>query len=99
MLHGSTFVFLSNDPSGVSRSWRWHGPSGGDRSPNAAGTARFSNRTIYMAGMPALQAENPLALGGRGSYFGVTQQRTCLCPEGLRNDVKRSGNRLVAGSF
>ncbi len=29
----------------------------------------------------------------------VTQQRTCLCPPGLRNDVKRSGNRLVAGSF
>ena len=28
-----------------------------------------------------------------------TQQRTCLCPPGLRNDVKRSGNRLVAGSF
>jgi len=28
-----------------------------------------------------------------------TQQRTCLWPSWLRNDVKRSGNRLVAGSF
>ena len=28
-----------------------------------------------------------------------TQQRTCLWPSWLRNDVKRSGNRMVAGSF
>jgi hypothetical protein len=40
-----------------------------------------------------------LALRGEGSYLAPTQQRTCLWPSWLRNDVKRSGNRLVAGSF
>jgi len=41
-----------------------------------------------------------LAPGGPGSYVAPpTQQRTCLWPSWLRNDVKRSGNRMVAGSF
>ena len=40
-----------------------------------------------------------LRRGGRGPMSAPTQQRTCLWPSWLRNDVKRSGNRLVAGSF
>ncbi len=34
-----------------------------------------------------------LAPGVQGSYLAPTQQRTCLWPSWLRNDVKRSGNR------
>ena len=36
----------------------------------------------------------PIAPGGGGSYVAPTQQRTCLWPSWLRNDVKRSGNSL-----
>ena len=42
----------------------------------------------------------PLAWGGRGSYVHPPRSNARASgPQWLRNDVKRSGNRLVAGSF
>lgn len=45
------------------------------------------------------QNKDSLDLLGPEPLYCPTQQRTCNQPSGLRNDVKRSGNRLVAGSF
>jgi hypothetical protein len=90
-------------PVGVA--WIFDRPSGetkGEtamRSVNAGDTASAAD-PARRAAKKRLRSDFSIACGGWGAYVPPpTQQRTCLWPSWLRNDVKRSGNRLVAGSF